>query len=89
MELTSYLRNACFETYRLSPDRASIFELAELPAASLLCHARFEMSGEKPKSLVTPLKEQLMAVRQAHELAMRNARGGVELPHALAHWDSV
>ena len=37
-----------------------------------------------PKSLVTPLKEELLAVRQAHELAMQNGHGGVELPHALS-----
>ena len=37
-----------------------------------------------PKSLVSPLKEQLSIVRRAHEVAMRDGYGGVELPHALA-----
>ena len=37
-----------------------------------------------PKSLVSPLKEQLSIVRQAHQVAMRDGYGGVELPHALA-----
>lgn len=37
-----------------------------------------------PRSVVTPLQKHLQHVRAAHELAMREGYGGVELPFALA-----
>jgi len=37
-----------------------------------------------PRSVVTPLQEHLKQVRAAHERAMREGYGGVELPFALA-----
>ena len=37
-----------------------------------------------PKTVVEPLEEHLIPVQHAHEQAMRNGYGGVELPNALA-----
>lgn len=37
-----------------------------------------------PKSLVEPLRQHLVVVRQCHEAALRDGWGGVELPYALA-----
>jgi len=37
-----------------------------------------------PMAVVEPLKEHLEHVREAHERALREGHGGVELPHALA-----
>ena len=37
-----------------------------------------------PEAVVEPLKQHLIHVRQAHEQALREGYGGVELPYALA-----
>jgi integrase len=37
-----------------------------------------------PEAVVEPLKQHLIYVRQAHEQALREGYGGVELPYALA-----
>jgi integron integrase len=37
-----------------------------------------------PGSIIDPLRVHLQQVKQAHEVAMRDGYGGVELPHALA-----
>ena len=36
-----------------------------------------------PQTIVEPLKQHLTAVREAHERALREGYGGVELPYAL------